>query len=110
MLLEPTVGLMSLFFAWVHHVWHKEWWELFNKADSKRFPELMGVFVLLAMCVMLNSTYQSYLRSWLYMDMREFSSNNNNMNTAAAATTNHTYNINNNNNNNRSNNMTQQQH
>eukprot|EP00933_Yihiella_yeosuensis_P027835 TRINITY_DN21675_c0_g1_i1.p1 TRINITY_DN21675_c0_g1~~TRINITY_DN21675_c0_g1_i1.p1 ORF type:complete len:944 (-),score=170.46 TRINITY_DN21675_c0_g1_i1:371-3202(-) len=65
-------GLMSLFIAWVHNIWHKEWWDLFSKADAKRFPYLLGFFVLLAICVMLNSTYQQYLRSWLYIDMREY--------------------------------------
>lgn len=67
-----ALGLLGLFFAYVHNAWQKEWWDLFNKADSRRFPQLMGAYALLATAWMLTSVYLQYLRSWLYIDWREF--------------------------------------
>lgn len=67
-----ALGLLGLFFSYVHNMWQKEWWDLFNKADAKRFPELMGCYALLVIAWILNSVYVGYVRSWLYIDWREF--------------------------------------
>jgi len=66
------LGIISLFFGYVNNMWHKEFWDLFNKKDAKRFPHLMGVYSVLVLAWMLNSVYTEYLRMWLYIDWREF--------------------------------------
>lgn len=66
------LGLLSLFLAYVQNVWQKEWWDLFAKKDVGRFLPLMGFYCLLAGVWMMNSVYLGFLRSWLYIDWREF--------------------------------------
>ncbi|CAK0850929.1 unnamed protein product [Prorocentrum cordatum] len=66
-----ALGLLGLFLAYVHNAWHKDWWDLFQKGDSSRFPSLMGIYIVIVVAVVLTRVYVAYVRSWLYIDWRE---------------------------------------
>mmetsp|Transcript_75634 Transcript_75634/g.162178 ORF Transcript_75634/g.162178 Transcript_75634/m.162178 type:complete len:837 (+) Transcript_75634:61-2571(+) len=70
-----SLNLLGLFLSWVHNIWQKEWWDLFNKSDAQRFPKLMRAFAILVVAYVFNEVYSQYITSWLYIEWREFMTN-----------------------------------
>jgi len=70
-----AVAILSaagLFVAFVHNMWQKEWWDVFQHRQAERFTPLIGQLVAIIIAAMLAGVYQDYIKQMLVIHWRSF--------------------------------------
>jgi len=64
-------SLVHLFLSYVHNMWQKRFWDLFNLLQKDKFGVIMLQFFVLVTCSMLTHVYLGYHKAWLGVHWRE---------------------------------------
>jgi len=66
------LSLTGLFVAFVHNLWQKEWWDVFQHREADRFVPLIGALVAIIIAATLAGVYQEYIKQMLLIHWRSF--------------------------------------
>mmetsp|Transcript_43014 Transcript_43014/g.98871 ORF Transcript_43014/g.98871 Transcript_43014/m.98871 type:complete len:833 (-) Transcript_43014:13-2511(-) len=67
-----ALSVSGLFVAFVHNLWQKEWWDVFQHREADRFVPLIGALVAIIIAATLAGVYQEYIKQMLLIHWRSF--------------------------------------